>query len=49
MAKLERALTGDFDEMLWKLDQAILNGSMYATLEDSSDFNLGSDPAAVRM
>ena len=49
MAKLERALTGDFDEMLWKLDHAILNGSMSATLEDSSDFTIGSVRAAVRM
>ena len=49
MAKLELALTGDFDEMLWKLDQAILNGSMSATLEDSSDFTIGSVRVAVRM
>ena len=27
MAKLERTLTGDFDDILWRLDQAVLNGS----------------------
>ena len=41
MAKLERTLTGDFDDILWRLDQAVLNGSMSATLEDRSDFSIG--------
>lgn len=49
MAKLERAITGDFDDVLWKLDQAILNGSMSATLEDRSDFTVGSAQVAVRV
>ena len=49
MAKLERALTGDFDDILWRLDQAVLNGSMSASLEDSSDFTVGPARVAVRM
>ena len=49
MAKLERIITGNFDNVLWRLDQAVLNGSMSATLEDRSDFTIGSVRAAVRM
>ena len=49
MAKLERALTGDFDDILWRLDQAVLNGSMSATLEDRSDFSIGPVQVSVRM
>ena len=49
MAKLERAITGDFDDVLWRLDQAVLNGSMSATLEDRSDFSIGSVQVAVRV
>ena len=49
MAKLERTLTGDFDQVLWRLDQAVLNGSMTASLEDRSDFTMGSVQVAVRM
>ena len=49
MAKLERTLTGDFDDILWRLDQAVLNGSMSATLEDRSDFSIGPVRVSVRM
>ena len=49
MAKLERTLTGDFDDILWQLDQAVLNGSMSATLEDRSDFSIGPVQVSVRM
>ena len=49
MAKLEHTLTGDFDDILWRLDQAVLNGSMSASLEDSSDFTVGPVRVAVRM
>lgn len=49
MAKLERTLTGDFDEILWKLEQAVLNGSMSASLEDASYFTIGPVRVAVRM
>ena len=49
MAKLERIITGNFDNVLWRLDQAVLNGSMSATLEDQSDFSIGSAQVSVRM
>lgn len=49
MAKLERTLTGDFDKALSLLEQGVLNGSVSATLEDSSDFTMGGTRVAVRM
>lgn len=38
MAKLERYLTGDFDELLDYLHRGILNGSASASYEDGSDY-----------
>ena len=38
MAKLERRLTGDFDELLDHLHQGILDGSASASYEDGSDY-----------
>ena len=38
MAKLEQTLNGDFNQWLHKIEDGILNGSMSASLEDSSDF-----------
>lgn len=38
MAKLEKELWNDFDELLETIQKGILNGSASATLEDSSDF-----------
>ena len=49
MAKLERTLTGDFDRVLSRLEDGVLNGSMSASLEDSSDFTMGEARVAVRM
>ena len=49
MAKLERNLTGDFDRVLSRLEDGVLNGSMSASLEDSSDFTVGETRVAVRM
>lgn len=49
MAKLDRTLTGDFDYVLARLGQGVLNGSVSATLEDSSDYTIGSVRVAVRM
>ena len=49
MAKLERVLTGDFDRVLSRLENGVLNGSMSASLEDSSDFTVGETRVAVRM
>ena len=49
MAKLECDLTGDFDRVLSRLESGILNGSVSASLEDSSDFTAGETRVAVRM
>ena len=49
MAKLERVLNGDFDRVLSRLEDGVLNGSMSASLEDSSDFTVGGTRIAVRM
>ena len=38
MAKLERELNGDFSEILRRIEDGIIRGSVSATLEDSSDF-----------
>ena len=38
MAKIERSINGDFDQVLSNIENGILNGSMSATLEDASDF-----------
>lgn len=39
MAKLEITLRGDFDEILYDITEAILNGSISASQEDSSEFH----------
>jgi len=49
MAKLERTLTGDFNGWLSKIVNGILNGSMSATLEESSDFRSGDARCSVRV
>ncbi len=41
MAKLEKTFVGDFDEVLKRIEDGILSGSLSATLEDSSDFQVG--------
>lgn len=38
MAKLEKTLNGDFYSILHNITDGILNGSISASLEDSSDF-----------
>lgn len=49
MAKLERRLSGDFDQIIKKIENGILNGSMSASLEDSSDFYGGDARCSVRV
>lgn len=49
MAKLEQRLTGDFNEILKKIEDGILNGSMSASLEDSSDFFGSTGRCSVRV
>ena len=49
MAKLERTLNGDFNQIIKKIETGILNGSMSASLEDSSDFHSGDARCSVRV
>ena len=42
MAKIERSINEDFDQLLSNIENGILNGSMSATLEDASDFQSGT-------
>lgn len=49
MAKLERTLGGDFNDLLRRIENGILEGSMSATLEDSSDFSGGGARCSVRI
>ncbi len=49
MAKLERTLQGEFYSLLGKISQGILDGSVSATLEDSSDFRSENAKCSVRV
>ncbi|MEA4912222.1 MAG: DUF6054 family protein [Oscillospiraceae bacterium] len=49
MAKAEAELHGDFDVVLQALDDAVLSGSMSASLEDASDWHAGDCRCAVRV
>lgn len=49
MAKLEQTIQGNFEELLQKIESGILNGSMSASLEDSSDFFSGTARCSVRI
>lgn len=49
MAKLEETRYEDFDRLLQRLEQGILEGSLSASLEDASDFRSGSARCSVRV
>lgn len=49
MAQLERTLTGDFNQILHRLESGILNGSISATLEASKDFSCGDARCSIRV
>ncbi len=49
MAKLERVLSENFDDLLLRIENGILNGSVSASLEDSSDFQSGDARCSVRV
>lgn len=49
MAKLEKTLTGDFNSILHKIENGIINGSISASLEDSSDFYIGDTRCSVKV
>ncbi len=49
MAKLEKTITGNFDEILHRIEDGILNGSVSASLEDGSDFYIDETRCSVRV
>ena len=49
MAKLEKILTGDFSEILHRIEDGIVSGSVSANLEESSDFCMGDVRCSVRV
>lgn len=49
MAKTEKTLNGDFDQILKKIESGILNTSTSATLEESSNFVSGDARCSVRV
>lgn len=49
MAKLEKIINGDFNELLSKIENGILDGNISATLEDSSDFFIKNSKCSVRV
>lgn len=49
MAKLETTLSGDFGQILAKIERGIVDGSISASLEESSDFRSGDARCSVRV
>lgn len=49
MAKLEKTLTGDFNDILKRITDGILNGSSTASLEGVSDFVTETARCSVRV
>lgn len=49
MAKIERRLNADFNGLLQKIENGILNGSISASLEEASFFRSGEAKCAVRV
>jgi len=49
MAKLDRDVGGSFDEVLGRLTNGILSGSVSATFEDGCDYSFQDGRVAVRV
>ena len=49
MAKLEKILNGNFDEIINRITEGILNGSSSASLEEKSDFITDNSRCSVRV
>ncbi len=49
MAKFEKVLYGDFDAILKKIEGGVLDGSISASLEESSDFANGEARCSARV
>jgi len=49
LAKLERTLQGNFDAILQKIEDGVLNGSVSASLEESCDWRGENSRCSVRV
>lgn len=49
MAKIERVINRDFDQLLSTIEDGIINGSVSASLEDASDFRSQDARCSVRI
>lgn len=49
MAQYGKRLTGDFDQILQKIENGILESSVSASLEESADFRTATARCAVRV
>ena len=49
MAKLEQTVSGDFYELLRKIENGIQHSSMSASVEEFSDFESGTARCSVRV
>lgn len=49
MAKLEKKVTGNFNEILYRIENGIVSGSVSANLEESSDFRIGDVRCSIRV
>lgn len=49
MAKSEKTVTGNFGDIVKRIEDGILKGSISASLEDSSDFQIGDTYCSVRV
>jgi len=49
MAKFERRIKGDFNDLLQTLDGGILDGSISASFQEGSDFVVGNVRCTVRV
>lgn len=49
MAKIERVINKDFDQLLSTIEDGIINGSVSASLEDASDFRSQDARCSVRV
>ena len=49
MAKLEQQIYGNFDDILDRIDRAVLDSGVSASFEDGSDWSSGGVRCAVRV
>lgn len=49
MAKFETTLKGDFFQVIHRISDGIIDGSMSASLEETSDFKSGDAKCSVRV